>query len=146
MEHIICIPVLNGRWHNRLKHRLNPGSKLHILIKPMYQWKYSTMIYIWYMWEIKSARTNMSIRYKSCESTTVNSLRPSNPYVHQCDKPSLVEIMTCHYLNQCWNIVNSTLTNKLQWNINRFFSSRKCIWKCRLRNGGNCGLGLNVLI
>ena len=24
-----------------------------------------------------------------------------------------------HYLNQCWNIVNSTLRNKLQWNFNR---------------------------
>ena len=24
-----------------------------------------------------------------------------------------------HYLNQCWNIVNWTLTNKLQWNVNR---------------------------
>ena len=24
-----------------------------------------------------------------------------------------------HYLNQCWNIVNWTLRNKLQWNINR---------------------------
>ena len=24
-----------------------------------------------------------------------------------------------HYLNQCWNIVNWTLRNKLQWNFNR---------------------------
>ena len=24
-----------------------------------------------------------------------------------------------HYLNQCWNIVNWTLTNELQWNCNR---------------------------
>ena len=24
-----------------------------------------------------------------------------------------------HHLNQCWNIVNSTLGNKLQWNLNR---------------------------
>ena len=24
-----------------------------------------------------------------------------------------------HYLNQCWNIVNCTLMNKLQWNFNR---------------------------
>ena len=24
-----------------------------------------------------------------------------------------------HYLNQCWNIVNLTLGNKLQWNFNR---------------------------
>ena len=25
----------------------------------------------------------------------------------------------CHYLNQCWNIVNWTLSNKLQLNLNR---------------------------
>ena len=24
-----------------------------------------------------------------------------------------------HYLNQCWNVVNWTLGNKLQWNFNR---------------------------
>ena len=24
-----------------------------------------------------------------------------------------------HYLNQCWNVVNWTLRNKLQWNLNR---------------------------
>ena len=26
---------------------------------------------------------------------------------------------TSHYLNQCWNIVNWTIRNKLQWNSNR---------------------------
>ena len=26
---------------------------------------------------------------------------------------------TSHYLNQCWNIVNWSLRNKLQWNFNR---------------------------
>ena len=25
----------------------------------------------------------------------------------------------CHYINQCWNIVNWTLRNKRQWNLNR---------------------------
>ena len=42
-----------------------------------------------------------------------------------------------HYLNQCWNTVNSNFRNKLQWNLFMHFQSRKCIWKCRLRNGGN---------
>ena len=58
-----------------------------------------------------------------------------------------------HYLNQCWNIVNLTIRNKFQWNVNRnsnifihenhrpphlsWRSVRKCIWKCRLRNGGH---------
>ena len=36
-----------------------------------------------------------------------------------------------HYLNQCWNIVNWNLRNKIQCN----FDSRKCIWKDRLQNG-----------
>ena len=27
--------------------------------------------------------------------------------------------MPSHYLNQCWNIVNWTLGNKIQWNLNR---------------------------
>ena len=31
-----------------------------------------------------------------------------------------------HYLNQCWNIVNWTLRNKLL-----------CIWKCNLENGSH---------
>ena len=42
------------------------------------------------------------------------------------------------FLNQYWDIVNLTLGNKLQWNLNRnliYFHSRKCIWKCRLENG-----------
>ena len=38
----------------------------------------------------------------------INSLRPSDAYMRQC-----------HYQNQCWNIVNKTLRNKLQWNFNR---------------------------
>ena len=40
-----------------------------------------------------------------------------------------------HYLNQCWNIVNWTIVNKLQWNLNRkfiYFHWRKCLWKCCL--------------
>ena len=39
-----------------------------------------------------------------------------------------------HYLNQCWNIVDWTLSNKLKWNLNRNFHSRRLF----------C-LGLNVL-
>ena len=41
-----------------------------------------------------------------------------------------------HYLNQCWNIVSSNPRNKLQWKYIHFHS-RKCIWKCCLRNGDN---------
>ena len=37
-----------------------------------------------------------------------------------------------HYLNQCWNIVNWTLRNKLQWNLNgetHIFSFKKMHFK-----------------
>ena len=27
--------------------------------------------------------------------------------------------MPCHYLNQCWNVVDWTLRHRLQWNLNR---------------------------
>ena len=52
-----------------------------------------------------------------------------------------------HYLNQCWHIVNLTLGNKLQWNLNRnwyvFFQENafeNVVWKM----AAIC-LGLNVL-
>ena len=38
-----------------------------------------------------------------------------------------------HYLNQCWNIVNWTLRNKLQWNFNR--NSNIFIQQNALQNG-----------
>ena len=38
-----------------------------------------------------------------------------------------------HYLNQCWNIVNWTLRNKLQWNFNR--NSNIFIRENALENG-----------
>ena len=42
---------------------------------------------------------------------TTTTTRPSDAYMHWWT--------TSHYLNQCWNIVNWTLSNKLQWNFNR---------------------------
>ena len=57
-------------------------------------------------------------------SYDVNSLRPSNAYTHQHINRHwfrywLVSWPTSsHYLNQCCNIVNWNLGNKLQWNPN----------------------------
>ena len=59
-----------------------------------------------------------------------NSSPPSASYMLQWTGSALVQIMACHlfsiepfswshYLNQCWLIVNWTLRNKLQWNLNR---------------------------
>ena len=46
-----------------------------------------------------------------------------------------------HNLIHCWHIVNWTLRNKLQWNINQnsciFIHSREYIWKCHLQNGSH---------
>ena len=56
--------------------------------------------------------------------STINSLRPSDAYI--CvGKPTIIgsdnglSPERRHYLNQCWNIVNWALGNKLQWNFNR---------------------------
>ena len=71
-----------------------------------------------------------------------NSFRPSDIYMHQKPNPSLVQIMACtvfcakpHYLNQCWNIFNCTLRNKLQWNFN--LNSYIFIQENALENGGH---------
>ena len=53
------------------------------------------------------------------------SLRPSVEYKHQQTKHHWFRLwliawsVPSQYLNQCWNIVNSNLRNKLQWNLNR---------------------------
>ena len=62
---------------------------------------------------------------------TINSLRPSGAYMHQeinhhWFRQWLVAwLAPSHFLNQCWNIVNWTIRNKLQWNFNR--SSNICV-------------------
>ena len=54
---------------------------------------------------------------------SVNSLRPSDAYMrqllnHHWFRQWLVAWSApSHYLNQWWNIVNSNLRNKLQWNL-----------------------------
>ena len=54
-----------------------------------------------------------------------NSLRPSDTYIcwlykHHWFRLWLVAwSVPCHYLNQCWNVVNGTLRKQLQWNFNK---------------------------
>ena len=52
---------------------------------------------------------------------TFNSFRPSDhAYMHR--NPIIIsshDLAPSHYLNQCWNIVNWTLRNKLQWDCNQ---------------------------
>ena len=53
-----------------------------------------------------------------------------------------------HYLNQCWNIVNWTLGNKLQWNLIEIqtFSLKKIRLKMLSAKCCSFCLSLNVLI
>ena len=73
---------------------------------------------------------------------SVNSLRPSNAYMHWQTNHHWFRLWlvawsaSSHYLNQCWNVVNWTLRNNLQWNFNRnsniFFQEnafQNVIWK-----------------
>ena len=52
------------------------------------------------------------------------SLRLSDAYMHQETNHHwfrqwlVAWLVPSHYLNQCWNIVNWTLENKLQWHLN----------------------------
>ena len=54
-----------------------------------------------------------------------NSLRPNDAYMHQYSNHQWFRqrlgawSAPSHYLNQCWNIVNPNLKNKLQWNLKR---------------------------
>ena len=55
--------------------------------------------------------------------------------------------MPSHYLNQCWNIVNWIIGNKLQWNLNRntHISFKKMHLKMSSGKLRPFCLGLNVL-
>ena len=60
-----------------------------------------------------------------CFQDSLNSLRPSDTYMRQrCNHHWFRQWLVAwsapsHYLNQCSNIVNWTLRNNLQWNLNR---------------------------
>ena len=59
----------------------------------------------------------------------------------------LIETAPSHYLNQYWNMVNGTLRNKLQWNINRnsyIFIQENALENVVCEMASIC-LGLNVL-
>ena len=84
-------------------------------------------------------RSKVSRQYFSITmQPNLNSSPPSAAYMrdlghHWFIKWLVAWSMLSHYLNQCWNIVNWTLRNKLKWNF--LSHSKKCNWKGRLRNG-----------
>ena len=64
----------------------------------------------------------LSLFLKPNQHPRLNSLRPSDAYMRQQTNHPWVRWWLVawpapsHYLNQCWNIVNSNLRYKLQWN------------------------------
>ena len=74
---------------------------------------------------------------------TINSSPPSAAYMRQCIGSALVQIMSrCLFGVKplCWVNVNWNLKNRLWRNFNTKFERFhlwKCVWKCRLRNGGH---------
>ena len=84
----------------------------------------------------------------------VNSLRPGDAYM--CQKTNhhgfrqwlVTWLAPSHYLNQCWNIVNWNLRNKLQWNLKQnsyiFIEKNACKSSVKWGQFKFC-LGLNVL-
>ena len=89
--------------------------------------KYTAYMYVVYILRIfhvnmntRSPLTNDIVKwsqYITCHYWFINSLRPSDAYMRRQTNQHWTA--PSHYLNQCWNIVNWTLRNKLQWNFNR---------------------------
>ena len=59
-----------------------------------------------------------TFQYVTCKVTTILT-RPRRVNHHRFRKWIVAWTAPSHYLNQCWNIVNWTLRNKLQWNFTR---------------------------
>ena len=75
--------------------------------------------------EITSTLNEQLISFKSLsrsdawywhKSRSINVLVAVMAYCPTTPSPDQA---TSHYLNQCWNIVNWTIGNKVQWNLNR---------------------------
>ena len=81
----------------------------------------------WYLQLLISSQ-NWSIQHLCCRTCAIrNPLTPRPLVPHICVSQSgqhwfrwwlVAWTAPSHYLNQCWNIVNCTLRNKLQWNLN----------------------------
>ena len=96
------------------------------------------------------------ISFKSPRGWWVNSLRLSYAYIvyiyASVNLPSLILIMACNLVgakplsNQCGYIVNLTLRNKLQWNLNKNYTSsfKKMNFKMSSGKRQPFCLGLNV--
>ena len=75
--------------------------------------------------QFKSVATIETFLFLVASLFMLNSLRPSDTYMRQWTNQHwfrqwiVAWTSPTHYLNQCWNIINCTIGNKLHWNINR---------------------------
>ena len=101
------------------------------------------LLVVWHSYGTRAFRTNANLL--QCVVDGLNSLRPNDTYIRHQARPSLVQIITCHYLNQWYVIVNYTLIKKLVFKI-QTYSLKKMHSKL---SSGRCRPfchGLNVLL
>ena len=93
-------------------HCVAPGERKKVIVKEIYErYVHNILFYRRNLWTLIVHTVFFKIR----QTSSNNGLVPS----------TLVDIWLVawtapsHYLNQCWNTVNWTIGNKLQWNFNR---------------------------
>ena len=89
---------------------------------------------------------NVSISINSPHPTQPNPTHPRAAYMRQWSESTLVQIMACRLfgakplskptVGYC-QLDPKEQTSVKFWSQYKTFHSRKCIWKCRLRNGDN---------
>ena len=105
----------------------------------------------WYLYNRNDYTGKMHIYIETAPRFDVilwamKSLRPSDAYMHQYNIPTLVQIMACHLF--CAKSLSEPklsccqLDPKEYTSVNFFvkfksFHSKKCTWKCHLRNSGH---------
>ena len=108
-----------------------------------------------------SFETNV-VTYFSCKSRGSSwcgpkliSIRPLYPIFHTYSNPCHTFYFYIHPPSRRQSIIWTKAGILLIWSLgtnfseflseSHIFKSRKCIWKCRLRNGGHFCVGLNML-
>ena len=116
--------IYRRKWYNTIHVHFNASYIPGIWVtKPRFVNEYSYLHsseYSFLIWKYEAIYENF---VKNIPWT--NGLRPSDRYVrqqvnhHLFLKWSVRCLVPTHYLSQCWYIVNLTLRNKFQWNLNK---------------------------
>ena len=112
--------------HPNLKRALSPITIMHLRAHRKSVLENVTLLVLRLEWIASTRAISMLRKYnKNISRNWINSLRPSDAYIRQWSNHHWLRqwlvawSAPSHYQNQCWNIVNKTLRNKLQWNFNR---------------------------